>query len=256
MKKYLHPLDSLFSRKENYLAACTESGKFRHLMQMSQSQRLKAELNNMHLMDKMEFTEVHGFPIIKANDSPFDVGKLKSIPFSARNSISITENVAVVFFEDDYKFASATWERLDQTTYKLREYSTLFTPDHSLYVDMPDAYNFTQIYKSRFAGAFWQNCGYNVIATASWGNADSFRYCFEGLPENSVIAICGIGIDWCRPATKLWEMGVRELISQISPSLLIVYGDEREVPGVTIPMVFIPPYVKTKFQNIQNGYKK
>lgn len=256
MKKYLHPLNSLFSRKENYLTACTESGKFRHLMLMSQSQRLKAELNNMHLMEGMEFTEAHGFPIIKANDIPVDIGNLTCIPFSSRNNIYTTENVAVIFFEDDYKFAYATWNKLDQTTYKLREYHTLFTPDHSLFVDMPDAFNFTQIYKTRFAGAFWQNCGYNVIATASWGNVDSFNYCFEGLPQKSVIAICGIGIDWCRPATKLWEMGVRELVTQLSPSQIIVYGEERTVSGVTTHMVFIPPYIKTKFKNRKNGIKK
>ena len=154
-----------------------------------------------------------------------------------------------MFFEDDYKFYRATWDCLDVTTYKLLPYTTLLTPDHSLYVDLPDAYNIEMIYKSRFAGAFWTNCGFERIPTASWGNAGSFRYCFRGLPQSSVIAVCGMGIDWCIGARELWYMGMREMEQQLSPTHIIVYGEERDVPGVTTDITFIPPYIKSKLQN-------
>ena len=40
----------------------------------------------------------------------------------------------------------------------------------------------------RFVGAYWQTCGLPTIPTASWGALNSFSYCFEGLPCNSIIA--------------------------------------------------------------------
>ena len=57
----------------------------------------------------------------------------------------------------------------------------------------------------RFRDAIWCMCGYNVIPTASWGNADSFKYCYEGLPENSIIAVGGMGHHHCRAAESLWH---------------------------------------------------
>lgn len=239
-------LKFLIHKKREYLLSCTKSGEPKHLESLSKAQRLKATLNNMHLMEDMEFSEQYGFPIIKAIDASIDVSKLVFVPYSSRKGIAAKDNIAVTFFEDDYKFAYATWNRLSRTTLLLKEYTTLLTPDHSLYVDMPDAYNIFQIYKSRFAGAYWQKCGYNVIATASWGNADSFSYCFEGLPKNTIIAVCGIGINRCKAATKLWEMGIRQLVHRLSPTMILVYGYKKVVPGVTTRMIFIPPYVKSK----------
>lgn len=124
-------------------------------------------------------------------------------------------------------------------------------PDHSLFIeeDLFSFLNKQSIYRSRFAGACCQARGFDVIPTASWGGADSFEYCFEGLPENSVIALCGIGIDFCRNAQDLWEYGVRELEARLSPKYLIVCGNERKVPGLSTPVMFIPPHIVTKFKS-------
>lgn len=67
----------------------------------------------------------------------------------------------------------------------------------------------------------------NVIPTASWGNADSLKFCFEGLPNKSAIAVCGIGHSFCRSAKTLWNYAVDKLIEEKQPSTLIVYGGAR-----------------------------
>lgn len=123
-------------------------------------------------------------------------------------------------------------------------------PDHSLFIeeDMYSFLNKQSIYRSRFAGACCQARRFDVIPTASWGGADSFEYCFEGLPSQSVIALCGIGINSCRNAQDLWEYGVRELDTRLSPKSLIICGEERRIPGLNTPVLFIPPYVISKFK--------
>ncbi len=233
--------------------ACTDNGKPRYLMTLSPSRRARAVQNNMHLAEGLQFTERYGLPILNAYHGRTD---LNYIPYSARSE-NPYKDAALCFFEDDYKFATATWDKLDQTTFKLareQKYQCLCTPDHSLYVDMPKATNLWNIYKSRFAGAFWQRCGFDVIPTASWGNADSFEYCFEGLPSHSVIAICGIGHNWCAAAHELWIMGIHSLESHLQPSEILVYGGPTMIPDTHTPIKFITPYVKTKFK--KNEYRK
>lgn len=104
---------------------------------------------------------------------------------------------------------------------------------------MPVQMNKHNIFLSRFAGAFWQQCGLNVIPTASWSNADSFEYCFEGLPKNSIIGVCGTGVKWCSAAYRLWQYGMRALEETLTPTAIIVYGSNLEVPGLHTPLYFI-----------------
>lgn len=237
---------SLFSIKENYLLSCTPSGKLQKMMALSATQRKKMEHNNMHLTEGMTTTDINGFPVLQPylGDIDYDF-----VPFSERNRVNPRE-FGIHFFEDDYKFRAATWDRLDQTIYKLRNFRSITCPDHSLYIeeDMYSFLNKQSIYRSRFAGACCQLRGYDVIPTASWGGADSFEYCFEGLPIGSIIALCGIGIDSCRLSLELWEYGVRELEARLSPKALFICGNERKVPGLSTPTVFIPPHVSFKFK--------
>lgn len=233
---------TLLDTKENYLLSCTDSGKLRTMMALSPKARAKAEYNNLHLLQGMRVTQRYGFPILPACRECPD---LSCVPYSSRNERG-KENFGVHFFEDDYKFGNPIWNRLDQTTYNLRNKPYLFAPDHSLYVGPLTGLNIGSIYRSRFEGAFWSLCGYKVIPTASWGDADSFFYCFDGLPLNSVIAVCGTGIAWSNEALELWFLGLSELESRLHPTKIIIYGDKRDIPGISTSVDFILPYSKVK----------
>ena len=104
------------------------------------------------------------------------------------------KNEALHFFLNDSEFRDAVWCNLERITYSISKFDYLYTPDFSLWRDLPtDFYNRENVYRTRFVGAYWQNCGFNVIPTASWGDLASFSYCFEGLPIHSVIAVSGMG---------------------------------------------------------------
>lgn len=235
----------LFDAKETYLQSCSSSGKLLGMMKLTPKARAKAEYNNLHLLNGMRITQRYGFPILSPCTQCPD---LSCVPYSSRNERG-KQNYGVHFFEDDYKFGNPIWNRLDQTTYNLRNRPYLFTPDYSLYVGPLSALNISSIYKSRFEGAFWTLCGYNVIPTASWGDVDSFHYCLDGLPLNSVIAVCGTGICGNKGALELWYTGLHEVESRLHPLLIIIYGEEREIPGIKTPVKFIMPYSKSKFKN-------
>lgn len=227
--------NTLFEAKDMYLMSCTPTGKLQAHESLSYHKRRMMEFNNMHLMDGMEFSDVNDFPILKAYNGSVN---LDFHPFSEHNKLD-GKGQAIHFFAHDYKFATACDKKLEATTYKLSKFDCLFTPDYSLFVDVPSHINKHSVYLSRFAGAHWQNCGFNVIPTASWGNADSFEYCFEGLPTNSVIGVCGVGVQWSRSACLLWQYAMRTLEERLTPSLVIVYGIETEIPGFQTPIIYI-----------------
>lgn len=44
--------------------------------------------------------------------------------------------------------------------------------------------------KNRSVGAYWQSKGLTVIPTVSWGLAQSFDFCFDGIEKNTTVAPC------------------------------------------------------------------
>lgn len=142
----------------------------------------------MNLIKDFDFTETNGFPKLKPYNGAIDYD---FVPYTERKKYDGYQH-AIHFFLYDCCF-SGLWKKLDTRTYEMRDYELLLTPDYSLGVDVPDFCNKRHLYMTRFVGAYWQQCGYNVLPTASWGNVDSFRYCFEGLPEQSLLAVSGMG---------------------------------------------------------------
>ena len=242
--------NNLFSKKELYLMECQR----REFHQMQKKKRYNTvrmqTFNNMHLAKDMKFTSMHGFPVLHAytGNTDFEV-----FPYAKRKGLN-GRNQALQFFTYDCNFDNAVWKNLETTTYNIREFDYLFTPDYSLYVDENLTHqNIEFTYRTRFVGAYWQNCGFNVIPTVSWGNANSFSYAFEGLPSHSVLATCGIGHNHCSSSRQLWEYAIRLIETELSPIAILICGEEVEVPGIHTPLRFIPDYITKHFRNEGNS---
>ena len=71
----------------------------------------------------------------------------------------------------------------------LSEYDGVITPDCSLAIGQLDYLQMTNTYFNRAVGVYLQRNGIPVIPTVRWSDEDSFRYCFNGLPTNSILAV-------------------------------------------------------------------
>ena len=236
---------SLFTTKEMYVMSTIKGGHSPLYYELSSTERRKVTYNNLHLARGMEYSNQNSFPVMKAYNGTLDY-EYRS--FSERKRCK-GEGQALMIFEDDYKYSHLLWDRLEQTTTTLSKFDCLFTPDFSLYVDAPLHINRDSIYKSRFDGAYWQKCGFNVIPTASWAGANSFPWCLEGLPQHSVIAVCGVGVSWSRAAKELWFYGIRQVEELLSPTTIIIYGKETEMPGISVPVMFIEDHITKYYRN-------
>lgn len=77
-----------------------------------------------------------------------------------------------------------------------------------------------------------QQQGFNIIPVASWCIESDFEWCFDGLPENSSIAITTNGCMSSPYGKRMLLRGVEELQKQKAPTNLIVCGrhvDELDI---------------------------
>lgn len=158
------------------------------------------------------------------------------------------KNTGIHFFVDDYQF-ERVWNNPEKYVGILADYDCILSPDFSLYMDMPMPMKIWNVYRSRQVGAYYQSRGLRVIPTISWAEKETFEFCFKGIPKGSIVAISTIGVKQNEDARKIWEDGVAEMIRQIEPSTIIVYGGKLEFDYGDIEVVYFENKVTERWSN-------
>lgn len=237
---------NIFDRKELYRMEHTPQGKSYRTAQIPKRHRRKVIYDNMHLMEGMTFTSTHSYPQMLPYNGNTD---FEIVSYSERKGHT-GKNEALGFFLDDYRFRDPLWCDLERTTFSISHFDYYFTPDFSLWRNLPtEYYNQQNIFRTRFVGLFWQLRGFNVIPTYSFGGLQSFSYCLEGLPSNSVIAVCGLSNRKDLQAYNIWYYGLRRLEEEKTPTLILVYGPEIEIPGLHTPVRFLKDFITKRFRH-------
>ena len=154
---------------------------------------------------------------------------------------------AVHFFLDDYR-CETVWQRPFKALSALRPYTTLLTPDFSLYRDWPQTLQLWNVYRSRWCGCFWAGHGFHVIPTVSWSTVESYAFCFLGLPPRSVVAVSAVGVNLDNPLEyRLFVDGFQEMVSRLAPTVVLAYGPLPEACSRLVETVSYP----TRWTNIR-----
>lgn len=159
---------------------------------------------------------------------------------------SANKAAGVHFYIDDYQF-ERVWNYPEKYLDTLIEYACILTPDFSLYMDMPMPMKIWNVYRSRQIGAFYQSKGLKVIPTVSWGERETFEFCFQGIPKGSVVSISTIGVKRDKEALKIWRDGVVEMIKRIEPQTILVYGGKIEFDYGNINVIYFDNKVTKKW---------
>ena len=145
---------------------------------------------------------------------------------------------AVHYFLDDYRFETV-WKRPLKALTALAPYQTILTPDFSLYREWPLMLQLWNTYRNRWCGRFWQEQGFSVIPTISWSTAESYAFCFAGVPRRSVVAVGTVGIRQEPLAQQLFIDGFRQMVARVEPTAVLSYGP---VPAACHELVEIVTY--------------
>ncbi len=156
---------------------------------------------------------------------------------------------AIHFFVDDYRFETV-WNRPYKALTALRPFSTLLTPDFSLYRDWPMLLQLWNTYRNRWCGAFWQWQGFTVIPSVSWGTAESYPFCFLGIPKRSVVAVGTVGVNLAHPLEQdLFLAGFTEMVARLEPTAVLCYG---RAPAACHELAEVITY-PTRWTDIRNA---
>lgn len=191
-----------------------------------------ANTYNLFEFDANESSGYYQMPILNPCDCiPDDI-----ISFNYMLSAK-KKDVGIHFYVDDYQF-ERVWSQPHTYIEKMKDFQCVFTPDFSLYKEMPIAMKIWNIYRSRLIGQMCQREGLNVIPTVSWCEEDTFEFCFDGLPENSILSISTIGVKQDPDAFEIWKAGVDEMIKRLQPRTLLIYGGEVDYDYGDIRVIY------------------
>lgn len=142
------------------------------------------------------------------------------------------DKIGVHFFEDDYKFERC-WTSPDRYGQMLSKFAYVLGPDYSVYADFPMSMRIYNHYRNRWLVRYWQLC-YNmiIVPTVMWGYEDSWSWCFDGYPKNSIVAVSNVGITRSQADKKYFNDGYLEMLKRLEPTKILFFTRNfEEVPG-------------------------
>ena len=188
----------------------------------------RSKLHNLLITpETMEFT-VSGYPVM-AGTQPDDVD-IDSIQLRRFNNAMSDRDLSdktVHFFIEDYQF-ERVWAQPDRYIPVLQRAKMVISPDFSLFWDMPEPVQAFNHYRNQWCGAYWQANGIMVIPNLSWSDENSYSYCFDGVPTDSVVIVSTVGAMRNVEARTLFYNGYAHMLSVLNPALVIV-RTEKEV---------------------------
>jgi hypothetical protein len=174
-------------------------------------------------LDDFDGARAEGFyqmPVIEAQDAEPE----ELISFNYVLSTK-KRKCGVHFYIDDYQF-ERIWNSPQQYMDKLREFDCVFTPDFSLYMDMPMPMKIWNVYRSRLIGQMMQDCGITVIPTLSWAEKETYTFCFDGIQQGGTVSVSTIGVKLDDENKQMWYNGMTEALKRIKPKRVLVYGGD------------------------------
>ena len=107
----------------------------------------------------------------------------------------------------------------------LRHFAGAITPDFSTYQDFPEPLKKYNVYRMRVFGYWLGKNGIAVVNNCRWGTQETWKYCWDGIPKNSVICIGTVGGSPRKLVDrKRFEEGLEELVRVLQPHTILIFG--------------------------------
>lgn len=137
----------------------------------------------------------------------------------------------ICWYIDDYKFdnTKGIWNQPYKAKQILDHFGGIITPDFSCCHDFPHPIKMYNTYRMRAFGYWYGSvCNGNVINNVRWGTPETYSYCFDGIPHNSIIAIGTVASSLTSFYDRIiFENGLSELVNRLNPHTILVYGSSK-----------------------------
>lgn len=196
---------------------------------------------NQKLFIDNKVTGNFDFPLLEYV-KPVVVDILTSDLFSFNFLMSRNKNKGCVhFFIDDYQF-ERVWSNTDQYLERLQKLDVVITPDFSMYRDFPKILQIYNCWRSRCLARYFQKNKVNIVPCVSWGDENSYSYCFDGIAYNSAVAISSNGIFENEETKRYFLLGFKKMLETINPCQIICVGNVPKEIKETNNLVVVKSY--------------
>lgn len=192
--------------------------------------------NPLFMRNNFESRGKYGFALIKKQPLDIESPSLIACSDTRSNDNENNKKSGVHFFVDDYRF-SGVYDNPQKSLNRYSQYAFLLSPDFSTYAEMELWRQIESVAKNRWVGAYWQSKGLTVVPTISWGLAQSFEFCFDGVEQNATVAVGMIG---CKRNKNGFMRGYNAMLERLKPSKILCFGtpfEEMEGNIVTIDYI-------------------
>lgn len=127
----------------------------------------------------------------------------------------------------------------------------MLSPDFSMYVEMAPVLQLYNMFRNRWCGAYFASKGIRVVPTVSWGNENTFEFCFDGIEKGSTVAVSTYMVsehDNRQDQKEFFLKGYNEMLRKIEPEKIICYN--TPFPEMQGDIVFVDYELSSwKFMN-------
>ncbi|MDR1101778.1 MAG: DUF4417 domain-containing protein [Clostridiales bacterium] len=201
---------------------------------------------NYNLIENAERIGKYELPRLKKSNAV----AYKAIRFGEIGSDEDDKSDKWVHFYAHDKTFEAIWNNPQNYLEKLKEYEGVITPDFSMYSPFTFSMQLWNTHRNRVIAYWLQENGVKIIPNVSWGLKNSYEFCFVGIEKGGTVAINTIGCITNRVDRIDFKNGLAEMIRQLTPETIIVYGTmpldifEKHI-GKGIKFIRIPHTFKT-----------
>lgn len=178
-----------------------------------------------------------------------------------KGNINFKINAYVHFYIDDQKFDgkhSSIWLYPYKALNVIKHFAGIISPDFSTNCDFPDPWKRFNTYRMRAFGYWISSQGIPVINNVRWGTIETWNYCFDGIPQNSIVAVGTVASGINRIENRpLFEFGLKKMVEILSPYAIIIYGSAnypfiQELEEIGITIVSFPSKTSEAFKRRKN----
>lgn len=192
---------------------------------------------NAYMVENATFSE-HDIPLCPSTATRipdrligFDEAKTIHKKMIKTHNSDYHVNAFIHFYIDDSKFdgkRTSFWLYPEKVLEILDHFDGMIVPDPSTYADFPDPLMRWNYYRMNAFGFWVGSQGYEVISNVRWSAADTWKYCFDGNPKNSVLCVGTVASSLRYKANyDAFAEGLLKMYEVLTPHTLLVYGSSN-----------------------------
>lgn len=172
----------------------------------------------------MEKVGAYGFPRVKGVrlKHPDDT-RLIGFNYATNPKTRDKDKQWVHFFLPDYRFQQV-WNQPTKYIECFKQYKGICSPDFSCYIGMPKAMQIFNVYRMAFLSAYYEQNGIKVLPSVTWGEPDTYSWCFDWVPKGSAVVVSTVGCMQNKKATVEFLKGYEKMLEVVNPYQVILYG--------------------------------